>query len=147
MGPWAPARESSLDIGGEILGQLKSVNRVHKKKVQQAGFAVLKAPNIPSALLETAFISNPREEKNLRSSSHQKKVSKAITRGVNKYFSRKAPPGTWLASTECDYVVCSGDNVATIAKQHNVNEPDLRARNGLHADNLIAGRVIKIPVS
>lgn len=139
--------ESSLDIGGEILGQLKSVNRVHKKKVQQAGFAVLKAPNIPSVLLETAFISNPREEKNLRSSSHQKKVSKAITRGVNKYFSRKAPPGTWLASSECDYVVCSGDNVATIAKQHNVNEPDLRARNGLHADNLIAGRVIKIPVS
>jgi N-acetylmuramoyl-L-alanine amidase len=139
--------ESSLDIGGEILGQLKSVNRVHKKKVQQAGFAVLKAPNIPSVLLETAFISNPREEKNLRSASHQKKVSKAITRGVNKYFSRKAPPGTWLASSECDYVVCSGDNVATIAKQHNVNEPDLRARNGLHADNLIAGRVIKIPVS
>ncbi len=139
--------ESSLDIGGEILGQLKSVNRVHKKKVQQAGFAVLKAPNIPSVLLETAFISNPREEKNLRSASHQKKVSKAITRGVNKYFSRKAPPGTWLASSECDYVVCSGDNVATIAKQHNINEPDLRARNGLHADNLIAGRVIKIPVS
>lgn len=139
--------ESSLDIGGEILGQLKSVNRVHKKKVQQAGFAVLKAPNIPSVLLETAFISNPREEKNLRSASHQKKVSKAITRGVNKYFSRKAPPGTWLASSECDYIVCSGDNVATIAKQHNVNEPDLRARNGLHADNLIAGRVIKIPVS
>ena len=139
--------ESSLDIGGEILGQLKAVNRVHKKKVQQAGFAVLKAPNIPSVLLETAFISNPREEKNLRSSSHQKKVSKAITRGVNKYFSRKAPPGTWLASSECDYAVCDGDNAATIAKKHDVNESDLRARNGLHADNLLAGQVIKIPVS
>ncbi len=139
--------ESSLDIGSEILGQLKSVNRVHKKKVQQAGFAVLKAPNIPSVLLETAFISNPREEKNLRSAAHQKKISKAITRGVNKYFSRKAPPGTWLASSECDYAVCEGDNVAKIAKKHNINESDLRARNGLHADNLLAGQVIKIPVS
>jgi len=139
--------ESSLDIGGEILGQLKTVNRVHKKKVQQAEFAVLKAPNIPSILLETAFISNPREEKNLRSASHQKKVAKAITRGVNKYFSRKAPPGTWLASSVCEYAVCSGDNVAAIASKHNVNESDLRARNGLYADNLLAGQVIKIPVS
>ena len=58
---------SSLDIGDEILSQIKSVNRVHKKQVQQAGFAVLKAPNIPSVLLETAFISNPREEKQLMS--------------------------------------------------------------------------------
>ncbi len=138
--------ESSLDIGSEILGQLKSVNRVHKKKVQQAGFAVLKAPNIPSVLLETAFISNPREEKNLRSASHQKKIAKAITRGVNKYFSRKAPPGTWLASTACEYTVCGGDDIATIAQKHNVDESDLRARNGLYADNLLAGQVLKIPV-
>lgn len=139
--------ESSLDIGSEILGQLRTVNRVHKKNVQQAEFAVLKAPNIPSILIETAFISNPREEKNLRSSSHQKKVAKAITRGVNKYFSRKAPPGTWLASSVCEYAVCSGDSVAAIATKHNVNESDLRARNGLYADNLLAGQVIKIPVS
>lgn len=139
--------ESSLDIGGEILSQIKSVNRVHKKHVQQAGFAVLKAPNIPSILIETAFLSNPREEKNLRSASHQLKVAKAITRGVNKYFARKAPPGTWLASSECDYTICGEDNVATIAKKYNVNEKDLRARNALHADNLLAGQVIKIPVS
>ncbi len=139
--------ESSLDIGSEILSQIKTVNRVHKKKVQQAGFAVLKAPNIPSVLFETAFISNPREEKNLRSSSHQQKVAKAITRGVNKYFARKAPPGTWLASSECEYAVCSGDNVASIANDFNVNEKDLRARNALYADNLLAGQVVKIPVS
>ena len=139
--------ESSLDIGSEIIGQLQTVNRVHKKQVQQAGFAVLKAPNIPSVLLETAFISNPREEKNLRSAAHQKKVSKAITRGVNKYFSRKAPPGTWLASSACEHAVCSGENLASIAKKHNVSESDLRARNGVYADNLLAGQVIKIPVS
>ena len=139
--------ESSLDIGSEILRQIKAVNRVHKKQVQQAGFAVLKAPNIPSVLIETAFISNPREEKKLRNSSHQQKVAKAITRGVSKYFARKAPPGTWLASSECEYAVCNGDNVATIATDFNVDEKDLRARNALYADKLLAGQVIKIPVS
>ncbi len=139
--------ESSLDIGGEILGQIKSVNRVHKKKVQQAGFAVLKAPNIPSVLLETAFISNPREEKNLRSAAHQQKVAKAITRGVGKYFARKAPPGTWLAATKSEYRINKGDNIKTIAMKHNINEKDLRARNALYADNLRAGQVLKIPVS
>ncbi len=139
--------ESSLDIGSEILKQIKTVNRIHKKKVQQAGFAVLKAPNIPSVLIETAFISNPREEKKLRNSSHQQKVAKAITRGVNKYFARKAPPGTWLASSEGEYAVCNGDNVASIANDYNVNEKDLRARNALYADNLLAGQVLKIPVS
>jgi len=139
--------ESSLDIGSEILNQIKTVNRVHKKKVQQAGFAVLKAPNIPSVLIETAFISNPREEKNLRSRSHQQKVAKAITRGVSKYFARKAPPGTWLASSDGEYFVNSGDDLSSIAKNHKVSEEDLRARNALHANNLMAGQVIKIPVS
>ncbi|PCJ86428.1 MAG: N-acetylmuramoyl-L-alanine amidase [Thiotrichaceae bacterium] len=139
--------ESSLDIGSEILGQIKSVSRVHKKKVQQAGFAVLKAPNIPSVLLETAFISNPREEKNLRSATYQIKLAKAITRGVGKYFARKAPPGTWLASSDGEYSVDSGDNLKTIADNYQVNEKDLRARNALYADNLMAGQVLKIPVS
>ncbi len=139
--------ESSLDIGSEIITQIKTVNRVHKKKVQQAGFAVLKAPNIPSVLLETAFISNPREEKSLRSSSHQQKLAKAITRGVNKYFARKAPPGTWLAASEGEVFVNKGDDVKTIAKYNNVKEEDLRARNALYADNLMAGQVMKIPVS
>ncbi len=139
--------ESSLDIGGEILRQIKSVNRVHKKKVQQAGFAVLKAPNIPSVLIETAFISNPREEKNLRSSSHQKKVAKAITRGVGKYFARKAPPGTWLAASNGEHIVASSDDLSGIAKNHEVSEEDLRTRNALYADNLLAGQVLKIPVS
>ena len=138
--------ESSLDIGDEIINQIKTVNKVHKKKVQQAGFAVLKAPNIPSVLLETAFISNPREEKNLRSSAHQKKVAKAVTRGVSRYFSRKAPPGTWLSEVSDVHKINQGDSIASIAKTYDVTETDLRARNALFADNLIAGQVIKIPV-
>lgn len=139
--------ESSLDIGDEILKQIKHVNRVHKKKVQQAGFAVLKAPNIPSVLLETAFISNPREEKNLKSAAHQKKVANAVSKGVANYFSRKAPPGTWLSASAAEYKVKSGDTLDGIAKKYKTSVANLRARNAMHTSNLNAGQVLKIPVS
>ena len=139
--------QSSLDIGDEILRQIKHVNRVHKKQVQQAGFAVLKAPNIPSILLETAFISNPREEKNLKSIAHQKKVANAISKGVANYFVRKAPPGTWLSASAAEYKVRSGDTLGSIAKKYNTSVDSLRARNAMHTSNLDAGQVLKIPVS
>lgn len=139
--------ESSLDIGGEVIRQLGKVNRMHKKTVQQAGFAVLKAPNIPSILLETAFISNPREEKNLQSRAHQQKVVRAIGRGVADYFARKAPPGTWLAATSTEYKVKPGDTLGGIANRFNTSVKHLRARNALYKNNLNAGQVIKIPVS
>ena len=139
--------ESSLDIGDEILKQIKHVNRVHKKQVQQAGFAVLKAPNIPSVLLETAFISNPREEKNLKSSAHQKKVANAVSKGVANYFARKAPPGTWLSASAAEYKVKSGDTLGSIAQKYKTSVENLRARNAMHTSNLNAGQVLKIPVS
>ena len=139
--------ESSLDIGSEVLGQLGSVNRIHRKAVQQASFAVLKAPNIPAVLLETAFISNPREERNLKSSAHQKKMAQAISRGINNYFARKAPPGTWLSESASDYKVKGGDTLGEIASKFKTSVSKLRARNALYSDNLDAGQVIKIPVS
>ncbi|UCB54068.1 MAG: N-acetylmuramoyl-L-alanine amidase [Thiotrichales bacterium] len=139
--------QSSLDIGDEVLRQIKHVNRVHKRQVQQAGFAVLKAPNIPSILLETAFISNPREEKNLKSAAHQKKVANAISKGVAKYFSRKAPPGTWLSASAAEYKVRSGDTLGSIAKKYKTSVENLRARNAMHTSSLNAGQVLKIPVS
>lgn len=139
--------QSSLDIGDEILKQIKHVNRVHKKQVQQAGFAVLKAPNIPSVLLEAAFISNPREEKNLKSSAHQKKVANAVSKGVANYFARKAPPGTWLSASAAEYKVRSGDTLDSIAKKYKTSIENLRARNAMYTSNLNAGQVLKIPVS
>ena len=139
--------QSSLDIGEEILQQIKHVNRVHKKQVQQAGFAVLKAPNIPSVLLEAAFISNPREEKNLKSSAHQKKVANAVSKGVANYFARKAPPGTWLSASAAEYKVESGDTLDSIAKKYKTSIENLRARNAMYTSNLNAGQVLKLPVS
>jgi len=66
---------------------------------------------------------------------------------VSKYFSRKAPPGTWLAAVESEYIANEGEELSLIARSNNVDEEDLRARNALYADNLKAGQVIKIPVS
>lgn len=76
----------SLKLGKAVLGHVGEVNRLHKPHVEQAGFAVLKSPDIPSILVETAFISNPEEEKNLNSSEHQTKLAKSILSGIKKYF-------------------------------------------------------------
>lgn len=100
--------QSSLEVGDEILGQLGRIKKLHKETVQQAGFLVLKSPDIPSVLVETAFITNPKEAKNLNSRQQQDKMARAIVRGVRRYFSKKAPPGTWLA----EYGHRSGDQLA-----------------------------------
>ncbi len=82
----------SLKLGKYLLGELGSVNTLHKNNVEQASFAVLKAPDIPSALIETAFISNPDEERRLNDDAYQDKLADAIVRGIRQYFV-KNPPG------------------------------------------------------
>ena len=82
----------SLKLGKYLLGELGNVNTLHKAHVEQAGFAVLKAPDIPSALIETAFISNPEEERRLNDDAYQEKLAEAIVKGIRQYFI-KHPPG------------------------------------------------------
>jgi len=139
--------ESSLDVGSVLLKYLGNVNKIHRKNVQQAAFAVLKAPNIPSVLLETAFISNPREEAKLKTPAHQENVARAVARGIGDYFSRKAPPGTWLSEAASEYRVKGGDTISAIASKFNTSAGNIRARNALYSDNLDAGQLLKIPVS
>ena len=76
----------SLKLGNHVLKEIKTVNKLHKKYVEQAGFAVLKAPDIPSILIETAFISNRKEEANLKSAAFQQKLSLSILKGIKKYI-------------------------------------------------------------
>lgn len=83
--------KDSLQLGSHLLRQIGGVGRLHKPRVEQAGFAVLKAPDIPSVLVETAFISNPEEEEKLRSESYQQKLTDALMRGILQYFSRNPP--------------------------------------------------------
>jgi N-acetylmuramoyl-L-alanine amidase len=89
--------EASHDVASSILKELGAVGDLHKPQVQQAGFVVLKSPDVPSVLVETAFISNPLEEKKLRDPRRQEKFAQAVMKGVREYFARKAPPGTVLA--------------------------------------------------
>ena len=81
----------SLKLGSALLGEIGGVGRLHKRNVEQAGFAVLKAPDIPSVLVETAFISNPEEELRLRSDDYQEQLADAIMRGINRYFAKNPP--------------------------------------------------------
>ena len=81
----------SLKLGGAMLGEIGSVGKLHKPRVEQAGFAVLKAPDIPSVLVETAFISNPDEEAKLRSDDYQVQLADALMRGISRYFAKNPP--------------------------------------------------------
>ncbi|WP_414710071.1 N-acetylmuramoyl-L-alanine amidase [Roseateles sp.] len=90
--------KDSLKLGGEVLGQIGKVGKLHKPRVEQAGFAVLKAPDIPSILVETAFISNPEEEKKLRDPDYQDKLVDALASGIARYFA-KSPPMARKRST------------------------------------------------
>ncbi len=81
----------SLKLGNNVLGELGRINTLHKGQVEQAGFAVLKAPDIPSILIETAFISNPEEEARLNDEAYQDRMAEAILKGIRRYFARNPP--------------------------------------------------------
>jgi N-acetylmuramoyl-L-alanine amidase len=81
----------SLKLGKDVLGELGRINTLHKGHVEQAGFAVLKAPDIPSILIETAFLSNPEEEARLTDEDYQDKLAEAILKGLRRYFAKNPP--------------------------------------------------------
>lgn len=83
--------KDSMKLGGEVLGQIGKVGKLHKGSVEQAGFAVLKAPDVPSILVETAFISNPEEESKLRDPDYQDDLVKALATGIARYFAKNPP--------------------------------------------------------
>ena len=92
--------DASLNLGALILEQIDGVARLHKKRVEQAGFAVLKSPDVPSLLIETGFISNPGEAERLATPAYQDKMARAIRRGIQSWFARQPPPGTLLRGSE-----------------------------------------------
>ena len=140
--------EMSIDVADRVLGGLKNVGKLHKRQVQSAGFAVLKSPDIPSILVETAYISNPSEEKNLRELTYQTVLAGAILDGLKGYFREHAPEGTILASLSSNrkHVISRGDTLSAIANQYRVSMQKLRDYNGLKDDDVIkVGQVLSIP--
>jgi len=134
--------EASLDIAGTMLGELKRLGKAHKSTVQQAGFMVLKSPDIPSVLVETAFISNPAEERKLKDGNHQQKLAKAMLLGIQVYFSKHPPPGTHLAR---QHMIRRGDTLSEIAARYQVSLARLKGYNAIKSDHLLVGRVLRIP--
>lgn len=137
--------EASTDVAGRVLKGLKQVGKVHKSRVEQAGFRVLKSPDLPSILVETAFISNPEEERKLRSSSHQYRMASAIMDGIRGYFTENPPPGTILAKGKRKHIIAHGDTLSGIARTYRVSLDSLRAYNKLHGNDLRVGQVLRIP--
>lgn len=138
--------EISTDVAGRILSGLKSVGPLHRRKVEQAGFRVLKAPDIPSILVETAFISNPREERNLTSAGYQSKMAQAILKGIRGYFVEYPPPGTILAQVKRNkHVIARGDTLSGIARQYSVSLDLLKDFNNLSDTDLRVGQILRIP--
>jgi len=138
--------EASTDVAGRILSGLRQVGHVHRNRIEQAGFRVLKSPNVPSILVETAFISNPQEERKLRDPDHQYALARAVMDGARAYFRQNPPPGTLLAmQREQRHVISRGETLSSIARQYQVGLDQLRASNALKGDELRVGDVLNIP--
>ncbi len=141
---------TSYDISREILGELKSMTRLHKKRPQAASLAVLTSPDIPSVMVETGFISNPREEKNLNWSKHQSRLADAIFAGIKRHFKENPPDGTLWADNRPKnrtHRVERGDSLSELAQRYNVTVVNLKRANNLSSDLVRIGQVLNIPQS
>ncbi|HFH3024206.1 N-acetylmuramoyl-L-alanine amidase AmiB [Pseudomonas aeruginosa] len=145
---------SSLDVGHKVLTNVGRITSLHKRRVEQAGFMVLKSPDIPSILVETGFISNVNESRKLASASHQQALARSITSGIRQYFQQSPPPGTYIASLRAqgklsmgprEHVVRPGETLAMIAQRYEVSMAALRSSNSLSSDNLKVGQALSIP--
>jgi len=139
--------EDSYSSARAVLRAIGKVTRLHKRDVQQAGFLVLKAPDIPSILVETAYISNPIGERNLRSKAYQRKLATAIVTGLKHYFMQSPQPGTLLASVAAAqrHTILRGETLSLIASRYQVSLKSLRVTNKLASDRIRIGQVLVIP--
>ena len=138
--------EASLEVADTVLSSLKRVGHVHKKHVESAAFVVLKSPDIPSVLVETAFISNPDEERKLNTSSHQRKLAHAMMSGIRNYFERYPPfENETQPQQPQQHIVSRGDTLSTIAQRYQVSLLQLKSTNALTNNRLHVGDVLLIP--
>lgn len=142
-------RSASIEAGEFILRGLGGVARLHKSRVEQAGFVVLKAPDVPSVLIETGYISNPAEARRLKSGAYQDRLANAIADGVRGYMSQSAPPHTLLAWQRdhggLRYTIVRGDTLSGIAMRYGTSTRRLKEANGIANDRIRVGQVIVIP--
>lgn len=168
------AVQASETVAQDVLNALSAIGPTHRGYVERANFVVLRSPDVPSILVETAFISNPSEEHKLRDPSHQKQLAMAIMDGVKGYFLNNPPPGTWFAmeaarrkgvlsdDAKTDTVasagqadadvrdmhrVANGETLRSIARQYGVSIHSLKSVNGINSNSVRIGTMLVIPNS
>jgi N-acetylmuramoyl-L-alanine amidase len=145
---------ASREAATRVLEELDRVGQLKKSEVQHASLIVLTSPDVPSMLVETAYISNPEEERRLRDPDHQSQLAGAIQSGVHRYFYDNPPPGTRIAMLSARgrgqamrHVVSPGETLVDIAAHYAVSQDALRRQNRLGGVQLTAGTILEIPVS
>lgn len=144
----------SLRVGQQVLNSMGNIATLHKRQVEQAGFMVLKSPDVPSILVETGFISNPEEARKLGTPAYRKQMAQSVFRGVRQYFLQNPPPGTFIAAQRAsgaqmvsEHVIAPGDTLSAIARRYNVSVNQLVAHNGMKSHTIKVGQTLKIPAS
>jgi N-acetylmuramoyl-L-alanine amidase len=145
---------SSIEAADDILEEMARVGTVRKRQVMQAPFMVLKSPDVPSVLVETAYISNPDEERRLNSHDYRSRLATAIFTGVRAYFYRNPPRGSLVAELgrqrlagSVEHVIRRGETLSTIATRYHTSVGRIRDANRLTSDRVAAGQVIRIPLT
>lgn len=146
------ALSASTAAGQRLIAQMTGVGAMRRTQVQRAPFLVLKSPDIPSVLVETAYISNPREEAVLRSADHQTELAKALRAGIVDYFTANPPEGSYFAASTTEppraavrHVIARGETLSGIAERYRVSMTDLRRSNSLKSNDVRVGQVLTIP--
>ncbi|PSW00482.1 N-acetylmuramoyl-L-alanine amidase [Photobacterium lipolyticum] len=143
------SQKEGYEVASKVLKEISKVTTLHKSKPEHASLAVLKSPDIPSLLVETGFITNPKEEQLLNSRSHQNKLADAIYKGVLAYFDGNPPEGTLFAARKngIKHKVTSGQSLSIIAKKYGTSISAIKSANNLTSSSLKIGQVLVVPGS
>ena len=145
---------ASRDAATRVLSELDQVGQLKKSEVQHASLIVLTSPDVPSMLVETAFISNPEEERRLKDPAHQERLAGAIHAGIRRYFYDNPPPGSRVAvlaarerGQALRHVVSPGETLGDVAGRYAVSIDEIRQRNHLDTETVASGMILEIPLA
>ncbi len=145
------ARQNNMSeshtLASSILNEFKSFTKLHKAEPQAASLAVLKSPDLVSLLVEVGFISNPAEERLLRTSAHQKRLAQALQRTIVQHFQKTPPRDSLLAQQQGNvHRVSSGESLSIIARQYGISVTALKKANNLNSNTILVGQRLTIPL-
>lgn len=147
---------ASLQVGQQVLNSMGGIAHLHKRHVEQAGFMVLKSPDVPSILVETGFISNPEEARKLATPAYRKQMAQSVFSGIRQHFYQHPPAGTYVAALvesgaaggfERIHAVVAGDSLSGIANRYGVSMQRLMQYNNLRSTTVTIGQQLKIPAT